>query len=194
MASQSLVPRVHIIRHGEALHNVDQNNSTRDPSLTSEGHASTKNITLPIQPDFLIISPMIRTIQTALNIFPFLREHGNSPMPVEIWPDLRETLDSECNKGLPRAEISRNYPQFDFSNCKEDWNYSPHTVESATTRAENVRKRLKELSATYSNIVIVTHRGFIGFLVKGRSFMTSELRTYRFATDKKCKIPRYDTE
>lgn len=187
--SQYQVPHVYIIRHGEALHNIDQNNPTRDPALTSKGHASTKKITLPVQPDFLVVSPMTRTIQTALNMFPFLREHDKFPMPVEIWPDLRETLDSECNKGLPRAEMSRRYPQFDFSSCQEDWNYSPHTIERATARAESVRKRLKNLSATYSNIFVVTHRGFIGFLAKGRRFTTSEIRTYRFATYEEIQNP-----
>ena len=93
------------------------------------------------------------------------------------------------NKGLPRAEMSRIYPQFDFSSCQEDWNYSPHTIESATARAESVRKRLKELSARYSNIVVVTHRGFIGFLAKGRRFTTSEIRTYRFATYEEIQNP-----
>ena len=181
--SQASVPHVHIIRHGQALHNIIRDTKIRDPPLTSQGHDSTQRITLPVEPDVIVISPMTRTIQTALNMFPFLKEPGPWPIPVEIWPDLRETFDSECNKGLPRSELSLKYPQFDYSKCNENWDYPSHTIESATARAESVRKRLKELSTTHLNIAVITHRGFVGFLVKGRRFDTAETRTYRFATD-----------
>lgn len=56
----------------------------------------------------------------------------------------------------------------------------PHSIEAATQRAEDVRQRLKELSGKYRNIVVVTHRGFIAFFVKGERFETCERRTYRF--------------
>ena len=50
--------------------------------------------------------------------------------------------------------------------CPDEWNYPPHTVEVATVRAEVVRRRLKELSKVYSNIALLTSRGFIAFLVE----------------------------
>ena len=181
--------RIHIIRHGEALHNVTRNTADRDPPLTSEGHGTTQRASLPIQPDILLISPMTRTLQTALNMFPSLHEADTCQMPVQIWPELREAHDAECNKGRSRSELSQMFPQFDFSSCSEEWNYPLNTVEAATARAENVRSRLKELSATYSNIGIITHRGFIAYLVKGRRFNTCETRTYRFATEEEIHDP-----
>lgn len=103
---------------------------------------------------------------------------------MQIWPDLRETFDTaQCNKGLPRAELQAKLPQFDFSECAEEWDYPPYSFEGAMVRAERVRRRLEGLSARYRNIAVVSHRGFIAFLVKGMRFDVCEVRSYRFATD-----------
>lgn len=118
-----------------------------------------------------------------MNLFPEL-EKLDSPITTQIWPDLREANDAICNKGLARAELAAKFPQFDFSECNEEWDYPEHTDEDATARAERVRVRLKDLSNNYKNIALITHRGFISFLVKGRRFDVCERRTYRFATEK----------
>lgn len=186
---RSKATRMQIIRHGEALHNIEHNNALRDPPLTLRGHNTTQKLVLATRPDILLISPMTRTIQTALNMFPSVQEGNAFPIPVEIWPDLREAHDAECNKVLPRAELSKEFPYLDFSSCSEEGDYPPHTIEAATVRAERVRERLKGLSASYTNIAIITHRGFIAFLVKGRRFDTSETRSYRFATDEEARNP-----
>ncbi|KAF2786726.1 phosphoglycerate mutase-like protein [Melanomma pulvis-pyrius CBS 109.77] len=175
-------PLIHIIRHGESLHNIEHNYPHRDPPLTSTGHTATRNIAIPATPDLLLISPMTRTIQTALNAFPFLQEPAPFPIEVQIWPALREAHDAICNVGVGRAALGAQFPQFDFSRCPEEWDHGPTTREGATARAEEVRVRLKELSATYANIVLVTHRGFIAFLVKGRRFDVCDVRSFRFAT------------
>jgi broad specificity phosphatase PhoE len=141
---------------------------------------------LSVQPDLILISPMTRTIQTALNMFPFLAEQA-PPVPVHIWPDLREAHDAECNKGLSRLELQAEFPQFDFSLCHEEWDYAEHSVEAATARAETVRKRLKDLSLAYENIFVITHRGFKAFLVKGKRFGLAETRCYRFATEEEAR-------
>ncbi|KZF23058.1 hypothetical protein L228DRAFT_261160 [Xylona heveae TC161] len=98
-------------------------------------------------------------------------------------PDLREAHDAICNKGISRADISVKFPHLNFSECPEEWNHPPHTIEAVTIRAEKVRGRLKELSKVYNNIVLITHRGFIAFLVKGDRYDVCETRSYRFATD-----------
>jgi broad specificity phosphatase PhoE len=174
---------VHIIRHGEALHNVDRASSCRDPPLTEAGHNATQTIQFSLSPDLILISPMTRTIQTAMNIFPFLRAQSPFPTSVQIWPDLRETHDARCNKGHSRAEMQAKFPQLDFAECHEEWDYAPHSIEDATERAERVRARLKALSGSCKNIAVVTHRGLISFLVKGRRFDVCEHRSYRFATE-----------
>ena len=126
---------------------------------------------------------MTRTIQTAMNAFPSIIGSAPNEIEVQIWPDLREAHDAICNKGISRTDISAKFPHLNFSECPEDWDHPPHTMEAATIRAEKVRGRLKELSKVYSNIVLITHRGFIAFLVKGDRYDVCETRSYRFGTD-----------
>ena len=131
---------------------------------------------------------MTRTIQTAINAFPSI---GPTRTEVQVWPDLREAHDAICNKGISRADISAKFPRLNFSDCPEEWDHPPHTIEAATIRAEKVRGRLKELSKVYNNIVLITHRGFIAFLVKGDRYGVCETRSYRFATDEETDSLRF---
>lgn len=172
---------VQIIRHGQSLHNVDRGYPHRDPPLTDAGLEAAKQIKIPAVPDLVVISPMTRTIQTAINAFPSIL--SSSPPRVQIWPTLREAHDAECNKGISRAEIEKKFPFLDFAECPEEWDHPPHTTEGATKRAEGVRQRLKELSATHNNIALFTHRGFIAFLVRGDRYDVCETRSYRFAEE-----------
>ena len=133
---------------------------------------------------------MTRTLQTAINMFPFLAEQAPFKIPVQIWPDLRETYDSICNNGLSRKELEAGFPQFDFSECHAEWDYAWYEFERATERAERVRERLKGLEGRYANIAVVTHRGFKEFLVKGKRFGLAEVRRYRWATEEEAKDER----
>ncbi|RMZ68251.1 phosphoglycerate mutase family [Pyrenophora seminiperda CCB06] len=182
-----MTPLIHLIRHGKAAHNVQSGYPDHDPPLTKSGHYTTKHIELAAKPDLILISPMTRTLQTAMNMFPFLVEQAPFDIPVQVWPDLREANDAICNKGLSRAELESKYPQFNFSECNEEWDYPEHTISRATERAERVRKRLKELSMSYSNIAVITHRGFKEFLVKGKRFGLAEVRCYRFASEEEAR-------
>ncbi|XPS99423.1 hypothetical protein M3J09_008600 [Ascochyta lentis] len=113
-------------------------------------------------------------------MFPAIFTTVPFPVTVQIWPDLRETYEAECNKGLSLAAISTKFPSLDFADCPAEWDYPPHTVAGANARAESVRRRLKEVSEVYRNIVVITHRGFIEFLVRGSRFDVCETRSYRF--------------
>ena len=184
----AVIPLVHIIRHGQALHNVTHGYPYRDPPLTDAGFEAAKKIELPAIPDLIVISPMTRTIQTALKAFPSILGSVPFQAEVQIWPDLREAHDAICNKGVSRAEISAKFPQFSFAECPEEWDHPPYSIENATARAEAVRRRLKELSKQYANITVVAHRRFIAFLAKGDKFDVCETRSYRFSTDQEAEM------
>lgn len=124
---------------------------------------------------------MTRTIQTALTAFPSLVGSNPPHIDVQIWPDLREAHDAECNKGVSRREMMEKFPQFNFDQCSQEWDYPLHTSEGATVRAEKVRQRLKHLSKRYTNIVLFTHRGFITYVVHGGRYDVCEARSYYFA-------------
>lgn len=174
--------QIQLIRHGQALHNVIRPYPHRDPPLTKVGEEAARNIKV-INPDLLVISPMTRAIQTAMLAFPSL-----IGVEVQIWPELRETYNAECCKGLSRAEISQKFPQFDFGECSEEWDYEPYTVENAVKRAEVVRERLSVLSETYKSIAVVSHRGFLVFLVQGDRFELCESRTYTFGEGERMAV------
>ncbi|KAM0256037.1 hypothetical protein ACHAQJ_005236 [Trichoderma viride] len=161
---------IHILRHGQALHNVDHGYPLRDPPLTEVGFQQASNVRPPAEPDLILVSPMTRTIQTALIVFGQHLNSSPTEVKLQIWPDLREAHDAICNKGVSRADMAAKFTQLDFSVCHEEWDYPPHSFEDAAARAERVRRRLKDLCRSYKNIVLVTHRGFIAFLVKGERF------------------------
>ncbi|KAI9650963.1 hypothetical protein NHQ30_000999 [Ciborinia camelliae] len=105
LAEPTTSPLVHIIRHGQSLHNIDRGYPHRHPPLTDAGHEATKQIKISAVADLIVISPMTRTIQTAMNAFPSIGSAPNGT-EVQIWPDLREAHDAICNKGMSRVDIS----------------------------------------------------------------------------------------
>ncbi|KAJ7137950.1 phosphoglycerate mutase-like protein [Mycena epipterygia] len=172
--------KIHILRHGQAIHNVQRGYPLRDPPLTDQGLAEASAVPINFQPDLIICSPMDRTIQTALAAFPDLLL-PSSKIRVEIWPDLREAHDAICNKGVPRAKLAAKFPAIDFSLCREEWDYEDHSDEVAIRRAKRVRDALA--GRPEQSILLISHRGFIDYLVSGPQFSNCELRSYTFGPD-----------
>ncbi|KAF4984706.1 hypothetical protein FZEAL_147 [Fusarium zealandicum] len=180
---------IHILRHGQARHNVERGYPFRDPPLTELGCQQATDVqqNLVVEPDLILVSPMTRTIQTALIVFGHLFDSSsaNKKVEVQIWPDLREAHDAICNKGVARADLTAKFPQFDFSACHVEWDYPEHTPDIAVARAGSVRQRLKHLATSggYKNIVLITHRGFIAYMVQGARFNPCDYRSYQFAQE-----------
>ena len=85
---------------------------------SGKSQAATISPKLPV-PDLIIISPMTRTIQTALLAFSTALQ-GPNPPDVQIWPDLRESHVAIFNKGMSRAELAGKFPQFDYGECHDE--------------------------------------------------------------------------
>ncbi|KAJ7706848.1 histidine phosphatase superfamily [Mycena rosella] len=179
--STPISKKIHILRHGQAIHNVQRGYPLRDPPLTDQGIAEARAVSLAFQPDLIICSPMVRTIQTALAAFPDLLPLHQSKTTLEIWPDLREAHDAICNKGVARTQLAAAYPELDFSRCREDWDYEAHSDEVAIQRAKRVRAVLAERPE--QSILLISHRGFIDYLVSGPRFSNCELRSYIFGPE-----------
>jgi broad specificity phosphatase PhoE len=90
--------------------------------LTEQGYRAASAIELDLTPDLIVVSPMQRTIETAFAAFPHLL-HGEKPVPMEVWPDLREAHDAICNNGSPVVELKKLFPSLDFSECNLEWTY-----------------------------------------------------------------------
>jgi hypothetical protein len=109
--------------------------------------------------------------------------------PLEIWPDLRETYDEICQHGSPISVLQHEFPHVNFSECDEYWTDETYTHEGAQKRAERVRRRVREHLA--QNIILVTHRGFIGYLVERPKFRNCEIEVINFAAVEKAERARY---
>ncbi|KAF4953009.1 hypothetical protein FSARC_12489 [Fusarium sarcochroum] len=175
------------------ISSVERGYPYRDPPLTDLGTRQAKHVkhAIKVQPDLIVVSPMTRTIQTAYIVFGHLIK--NNKAEIQVWPDLRESHDTICNKGISRADLTAKFPDLDFSACPEKWDFPDHTPDDAAVRAERVRRRLRETAmfGNYEDILLVTHRGFAAFLAQGDRFKVCEYRSYRFAADDEVEKERY---
>lgn len=105
------MPQVWFIRHGESISNA--NMITRHPAaseLTEKGHRQAEHL-VPVftqRPDLIVVSPYVRTWQTAVPTLNYFK-----PVQVEEWPVHEFTyLHPERyngTRGSDRAEIARAY-------------------------------------------------------------------------------------
>lgn len=96
---------LHLTRHAEAEHNVDQDYSIPDAPLTQYGReqaAKLNGLTLQnIQQtaELIITSPLTRTLQTTIIGFPALRarlEAQRDPKGIVVLSRLQEVNDFPC--------------------------------------------------------------------------------------------------
>ena len=97
---------VYLIRHGESSANAAMNAGVQsaylleDALLTAEGIAQAKSIRhSPVMlnqppPELLLVSPLRRTMQTAVLAF-------GEDVPHQLRPDIQETGRTPCDKGCP---------------------------------------------------------------------------------------------
>jgi hypothetical protein len=66
--------------------------------------------------------------------------------------------------------MQARYPNLDFLQYSENWDYETHTSQAATKRAERVRKLLRDFTSKYQSMLLITHRGLLAFMVQGARF------------------------
>lgn len=70
--------------------------------------------------------------------------------------------------------------------CHEEWTYEEYSHEKAEKRAERVRREHPA-----RNIVLVTHRGFIGYLDERPKFRHCQIEVFTFMPVEKAELARY---
>ncbi|KIJ45840.1 hypothetical protein M422DRAFT_226903 [Sphaerobolus stellatus SS14] len=175
MAQEERKRYIHILRHGEALHNVIPNYSTPDPPLTERGKQQATSVSLNFKPDLIICSPLTRTIETMYNVLN--ANASGSDLPIEIWPNVREALHGKYNIGSTQRELSKKFPALDFSGCHEGWEGKTVSWDAAEERAEEVLRALRQREEEH--ILVVSHAVFIYLMTQSDDyFMNCELRSY----------------
>jgi len=156
---------LHLIRHGQAEHNLGLLGweNILDPELTSTGVQQASNLSKKVDQlkiDVIFVSPLRRTLHTALTIF----EQLNRPL---VATDLlREHVSlKRCDSRLPISKTKQQYSTVDFSLVEID---EDEEVKNRTTaesenelsqRAKNFLHFIQQRSE--ENIAVVAHHGFL---------------------------------
>ncbi|KAL2162495.1 hypothetical protein VTH06DRAFT_7409 [Thermothelomyces fergusii] len=135
----------------------------------------------------IIVSPMIRAIETALLAFGELVERG---IPIVAHAGWQENSLQPCDTGTPVGELAARFPQVDFS--RVDPLYPDKTSAGAAARYGFTRRAvvgrgravLRELRARPEKaVLVVSHSGFLRVAVTGCYFMNADYRVFEFADD-----------
>jgi len=153
-SSKSLITSkiIHFQRHGQGYHNllgdvvrasgqdinIDDPNpevnpfvkpEIQDSPLTFQGRTeatSRRYEASVLSPQLIVVSPLVRAIQTALLTFTdhiYVNEEGNEKEKIQLiaHEGCREQLGLlTCNKALPLSQTKNDYPEVDFSLVTHD--------------------------------------------------------------------------
>ncbi|KAI1329641.1 phosphoglycerate mutase-like protein [Xylariaceae sp. FL0255] len=185
-----MAPTIILIRHAQALHNVNDDWGIFDPALTEKGIEQCQSLEAQLGKDFpyskekcrIVVSPSTRTLQTVRHSLQWLIDHG---VPVDVRAEWQESTAKPCDTGSERSKIEREWPDFDFSNLdpvypQKTGLYGP-SEESVQTRAAVERQWLSKQADEC--IVVVTHSGFLRRVVPGARFKNVEYRKYEVVID-----------
>jgi broad specificity phosphatase PhoE len=151
---------IYLIRHAESVGNIGGRTAdVKEIPLSEKGIRQSIDLIrrIPEKPDLIVVSPYLRTQQTA---GPLIKMYPD--VPVEIW-DVHEFtyLDSDRCYGTTQAErkiigeeyIAQNNPDFIHGKGAESFNQLLH-------RVDNMFDKLKKIDAT-KFVIVFTHERFI---------------------------------
>ena len=143
---------IYFIRHGEGYHNLD-NYSLLYPRLTEKGLQQCVELKTKLQDikfDKIFVSPLIRTIETALNSF----DKKNKFKSVDY---IREVIKNNCDYCGSIQEKKDNFTNIDF--CVDEINNKLESDEDVEIRLDKLFNLINH--EIYENIAIVSHGEFI---------------------------------
>jgi len=177
MSSQT----IHLMRHAEAAHNVDNDLTLPDPLLTANGVAEAERFLegYPFlsRPTLILVSPLRRCIQTALSAFdpatnPRAAHYFDHLPRIVCVPHLQETTENPCDTGSSLVTLKAEYRERvefpDHFFADDEWYKKTGTAFAnennlLSERGEFVRNFI--LQCADQEIVVVTHADFCHFLV-----------------------------
>lgn len=144
--------RIYFIRHGEGYHNLN-NYSLLYPRLTEKGLSQCielKTKLKDIKFDKIYVSPLIRTIETALNSF----DENTKFISVDF---IREVIKNNCDYCAPIQEKRDNFSNIEF--CIDEIYNNLESDEEVEIRLVKLFNLINQ--ENYNNIAIVSHGEFI---------------------------------
>ena len=187
---------VHVIRHGEAEHNVDdaalEKRNTRLTALGQQQAASLRERVQALDAEAVFTSPILRALQTTAGFLPRVE------IPVVIVPDARERVSHKshlCELPVDPAsgrKLASPIVEFDWrlvesslalaGGSARDWEQGMVTADLAG--AASIAERAARLTAWIESrpeqtTVLVSHGAFLMRLTKDSYMSNCEMRTYR---------------
>lgn len=168
-----MIKNLYLIRHGHSLHNelfykigvkAFRIPATIDAPLTNEGHLQSIELGNTWQKkseiELVLVSPLTRTLDTAMNIF------GDTDIPMVSEEFLREYPIGEdtCNKRSSLTLLKNKYPRIDFNLISDQdtlWTSEyRETIDELEQRLDKMVKYLQNRKE--NNIAIVGHSSYFG--------------------------------
>lgn len=208
---------LHLVRHAQGEHNaacaIDEKNAFseeyEDPNLTELGRGQCAFLAENVQANdaltsaqLLVVSPMKRTIQTALGSFPHLTEK----FPWVACEHCREQSGAHpCDRRRPISELKELFPKIDFSEIESDVDPLYPKYGDVREPIADLNQRNKEFlmwiaSRPEREIIVVTHSAFLESLLRdvlklseGQDdcwFENCEMRTYAVNLPPKAELRR----
>jgi len=186
-----MAPTIVLVRHAQALHNVEKDYTLPDPVLSDLGIEQCYALATHLQQDphiaqdaeLIVVSPMRRTLQTVRHGLGWLRLRG---VPVIVRGDWQENSDSACDTGTPVGVLAQEFGEFDFDTVFEE--YPAKTGRWAFTEAA-IRQRGLECLRWLRNrpekvIIVVSHSAYLRVAICQRRFTNADYRVFDFAGDR----------
>lgn len=168
-----MIKNLYLIRHGHSLHNelfykigvkAFRIPATIDAPLTNKGHLQSIELGNTWQKkseiELVLVSPLTRTLDTAMNIF------GDTDIPMVSEEFLREYPIGEytCNKRSSLTLLKNKYPRIDFNLISDQdtlWTSEyRETIDELEQRLDKMVKYLQNRKE--NNIAIVGHSSYFG--------------------------------
>ncbi|KAH0423769.1 phosphoglycerate mutase [Colletotrichum camelliae] len=165
-----------------------QNYSIHDPELSSLGVEQCKELRQNLSQKFadktdaiIIVSPMRRTIQTALLSLDWLIKNG---VPIQADARWQENSAKPCDTGSSIAELSVEFPGVDFSFVDPIYpdKTSPAGAQYSYTREAILKRARSSINSIYERkerlVFVVSHSGFLRLGVTGHWFFNGDYRAF----------------
>jgi broad specificity phosphatase PhoE len=223
-SSNTITKIIHFQRHGQGYHNllgeilrdagVKPNIDSRDAKinpwirpeivdspLTELGkeqcHDRRPEAAL-LNPQLVVVSPLLRAIQTAKITF---GTHDRSEIPWIAHEGCREELGVlVCNQRRPLSQIQADYPQLQFHGdiSEEDTLWDPHQRESGRSKSDRIYQFLVDFvfQRPEQELAVVGHSAWLFHMCNAvvdcgedtdltSWFLTSEVRSMRISFTKR---------
>ncbi|WWD17045.1 hypothetical protein CI109_101482 [Kwoniella shandongensis] len=191
--------RIHLTRHAQAEHNVDDDCSIPDAPLTELGRKQSRELHkitktgVQRTAELLVSSPLRRPMETLLLGYPDLKARlEKSDKPVILNDLLQEVNGYPCD--TPTSPVSALaasnggiFSSLDFSTLSPNYAskkgiYAP---ENASERARQVRNWLRDREE--GEIVVVAHGDILRYIVDGqqssRTWDNAESKVFTFVSE-----------